>query len=199
MNKFSLVSILSCAAIALAPFATVNAADDDGAPKPPPPRRERGFGPGGPGGERGFGPGGPGGARGGQFALPPRLTPEERAKFNEAYKKIAKDEGVLKASAELKEARQKAIAAQKKVDESTKKLSKAAKEALLKTSPNDAELAAIIKKFGDRPLRPVPARQVGERPAGDRPNGPRAGAGERRRGRNADRPAPEKAPSAENL
>jgi Spy/CpxP family protein refolding chaperone len=168
MNKLSFASLLTCAALTLAPFA-LNAADDGA---PPPPRRERG--PGGPGGF-----GGPGG-RGGQFAAQPKLTPEERTKLNAGLKKIAKDEDVAKAQAEVREAQKKVIEAQKKANE-------ARKAALLKADP---ELAEIVKKFGDAPIRPTGPRGDGAA----RPEGRR---GEGRRGGN--RAAPQKAPSADNV
>ena len=187
MNKLSFASLLTCAALTLAPFA-LNAADD----APPPPRRE---GRGGPGGGGGFGPGGGFGARGGQFTPPPRLTQEERTKLNEGLKKVAKDDGIAKARTEWLEAQKKAQEAQKQAQESRKKVDAATKAALLKADP---ELADIVKKFGDAPIRPSAGRQGfgGNREGGPRPEGGARPEGRRRAG---NRAAPQQAPSADNI
>jgi len=92
MKKSLFLIPLTCAALALAPFAA-NAADDDSAPKPPP-QRERS-------------------ARaaraGGQRFQPVQLTTEESQKLRAALQKARKAEKVVEAQKKAREA-QKAAA-----------------------------------------------------------------------------------------
>jgi Spy/CpxP family protein refolding chaperone len=93
MKKFTL--FLTCAALALAPFATSASAEET----TPPPARERGAR----------------GAQRGNFQRGPavKLTPEERTKLRAAVAKASKDAKVIAAKKELKAALEKLNAAVK--------------------------------------------------------------------------------------
>jgi hypothetical protein len=172
MKKFSFLVPLTCAAIALAPFSA-NAADEGDAP--PPPRSERGPRNGPRNGPR----------VGAEARTPPvRLTQEEQTKLRAALAKLRENKDIAAA----REAVQKA---QKSLQEAQKKLDATTKAAVVKVDPS---LEEVVKKYGDRPLRPSFGgrggdRQGGPRPEGFRRRGPRGGNG-------APPPPP---PSADNL
>ncbi|MDR3228776.1 MAG: hypothetical protein LBT53_05125 [Puniceicoccales bacterium] len=165
MKKLSLLIPLTCAALALAPFAPQASAQD--AATPPPPNRERGF---------------RGGQRGGP--APVQLTTEERQKLRAAVTKAKADAKVAEADKAVQEAIKKWTEARKAADKVTK-------EAVVAADPS---LKDIVAKFGERPL-PGTAGGFGGGPRGAAGQPPAAGAagprGQRgRRGANAPAPAP---------
>ncbi|MDR1498127.1 MAG: hypothetical protein LBS59_06945 [Puniceicoccales bacterium] len=164
MKKFSFLVPLTCAALALSPLA-VTAAEGDA---PPPPKSERGP---------------RGGPRAGAAQRAPqvKLTPEETTKLRAALSKLRGDKDIAEARKGIQKAQSDLQKAQAKLDSVTK-------AAVVKIDPS---LDEVVKKFGNRPLRPFGGRG-GDRPAGQRPEGFR-----RRGGR--DGAPPPQPPSADNL